>query len=227
MLKSLLGSADTAHQLSTAARYHALNHVPVQLPTESAEAAKLLVCGLFSGVKAMKKRLTADTAVEVMLLADKLDVRVVAEAAAKYVARKSCLDVAQLVPVWEACMRHRTAGTVWDVVRAAVVNELNECDCGACGDDDEELCVLTKCDLSRLSWAALMDLLVALPPDRAEDAPIETFEWSVPNAANYENEEECECHKGLSINATDGVSFGFDVDVYPRGDDVNDPGEVS
>merc|ERR1712166_25473 len=109
MLKSLLGSADTAHQLSTAARYHALNHQPVQLPTESAEAAKLLVCGLFSGIKAMKKRLTADTAVEVMLLADKLDVRVVAEAAAKYVAKnQSCLDVVQLVPVWEACMRHRT-----------------------------------------------------------------------------------------------------------------------
>ena len=44
MLEPLLGSAGIAHQR-------------VQLPTESAEAAKLLVCGLFSGIDAMEGRL--------------------------------------------------------------------------------------------------------------------------------------------------------------------------
>jgi hypothetical protein len=48
MLKPLLGSAG-------------INHQRVRLPTESAEVAKLLVCGLFPGTDAMEERLTTDT----------------------------------------------------------------------------------------------------------------------------------------------------------------------
>ena len=104
-----------------------------------------------------------------------------------------------------------------------MVCRLNQCECAACGDGfwydgqrrAEKTCRLACCALERLGWATLVELVAALAPDRAVDAPSESFEWEVPDAAKFAINEQFECRQGLTVAAPDGVVFGFNVSVTP------------
>ena len=188
----------------------------IELPTDSLEAIKLLLGALCLGINSIKPRIKNENAIDLLLLADSLEVADITQAAAAVANREySCLwaQTRWLVPLWAACTRHETPNphnSDWDDMRRSVVSSIT--------DEISSARKTAALGLGQLSYEQLLSLCAALPLDRAVDSDTEEFKLCVANAATFESGSSFETgiHTTIATNS-DSQSFSWEAHIYPKG----------